>query len=37
MLAWNYEKSILEKEQNFLKNGGKFIIPTKNITVKQKT
>jgi len=34
MLAWNYEKPILEKEQKFLKNGGKFIIPTKNIRVK---
>ncbi|MEK7640477.1 MAG: class I SAM-dependent methyltransferase [Patescibacteria group bacterium] len=27
MLAWNYQKAILEKEQEFLKNGGKFIIP----------
>ncbi|MDP1719260.1 MAG: class I SAM-dependent methyltransferase [bacterium] len=27
MLAWNYEKAILEKEQEFLKRGGHFIIP----------
>jgi hypothetical protein len=33
MLAWNYEKAILEKEKDFLKNGGNFIIPTRNIRV----
>lgn len=33
MLAWNYEKPILEKEQNFLKKGGKFIIPVKGIKI----
>lgn len=33
MLAWNYQKPILEKEQEFLKNGGKFIIPVKGISV----
>ena len=27
LLAWNYKKVILEKESNFVKNGGKFIIP----------
>lgn len=27
MLAWNYEKAILEKEKQFRKKGGKFIIP----------
>jgi len=27
MLAWNYEKTILDKEQDFLKNGGHFIMP----------
>ncbi len=34
MLAWNYSKAILEKEKNFLKQGGKFIIPVKNIEIK---
>src|SRR3989338_273038 len=33
MLAWNYEKQILEKEQDFLKKGGKFIIPVKGIKI----
>jgi len=33
MLAWNYEKPILEKEQQFLKKGGKFIIPVEGIKV----
>jgi len=27
MLAWPYKDAILKKEQEFLKNGGKFIIP----------
>ena len=33
MLALNYEKSILEKEQDFIKKGGKFIIPVKGIKI----
>ena len=33
MLAWNYEKQILEKEQDFLKKGGKFIIPVEGIKI----
>lgn len=33
MLAWNYEKPILEKEQVFLKKGGKFIIPVEGIRI----
>lgn len=33
MLAWNYEKQILEKEQDFLKKDGKFIIPVKGIKI----
>ena len=33
MLAWNYEKQILEKEQEFLKNGGHFIIPVEGIRI----
>lgn len=27
LLAWNYAKAVLEKEQEHLKRGGKFIIP----------
>lgn len=27
MLAWNYQKAILAKEEEYLKNGGKFIMP----------
>jgi 2-polyprenyl-3-methyl-5-hydroxy-6-metoxy-1,4-benzoquinol methylase len=27
LLAWNYKKPILEKEGDYIKNGGKFIIP----------
>lgn len=27
LLAWNYSKPIIEKEQQFMKQGGKFIIP----------
>jgi len=27
MLAWNYKDEILKKEQKFIENGGKFIIP----------
>lgn len=33
MLAWNYEKPILEKEQPYLKKGGKFIIPVEGIRI----
>ena len=33
MLAWNYEKPILEKEQAFLKKGGKFIVPVEGIRI----
>ena len=27
LLAWNYEEAIINKEELFLKNGGKFLIP----------
>ncbi|QLH05766.1 class I SAM-dependent methyltransferase [Nitrosopumilus ureiphilus] len=27
LLAWNYEKEILEKENQFRKNGGRFLVP----------
>jgi len=27
LLAWNYENEILEKEQSFRKQGGKFLVP----------
>ena len=27
LLAWNYEHEILEKEKEYLQNGGSFIIP----------
>ncbi len=27
MLAWNYKNNIIENEKNFLKKGGKFLIP----------
>ena len=27
MLAWNYKDEILKKEQKFIENGGKFIVP----------
>lgn len=33
MLAWNYEKPILEKEQAFLKSGGRFIVPVEGVRV----
>ena len=33
MLAWNYKEAILEKEKNFSKNGGKFIIPIGNLEI----
>ena len=33
MLAWNYEKAILEKEKDFLAKGGHFIIPVEGIRI----
>lgn len=33
MLAWNYQKPILEKEKQFIKDGGKFIIPVEGIKI----
>lgn len=27
LLAWNYEKEIITKESEFMKNGGKFLVP----------
>jgi len=27
LLAWNYEEAIINKEQEFLQNGGKFLVP----------
>jgi hypothetical protein len=27
MFAWNYEREILEKEQGWTRNGGRFIVP----------
>ena len=27
LLAWNYENEILEKENDYLRNGGVFIVP----------
>lgn len=33
LLAWNYEKEILEKESAFRKAGGKFIIPIGDIRI----
>ena len=27
MLAWNYKNNIIENEKDFLKKGGKFLIP----------
>jgi hypothetical protein len=33
MLAWNYQKPILEKEQQYIKDGGKFIIPVEGIKI----
>jgi hypothetical protein len=36
MLAWNYEKPILEKEQAYLRKGGQFIVPVEGIRVVSK-
>ena len=33
MLAWPYKDAILKKEATFIKNGGKFIIPTNGVYV----
>lgn len=33
LLAWNYAKVILEKESQFRKNGGQFIIPVEGIKI----
>lgn len=33
MLAWNYKDAIIEKEQEFIKKGGKFIIPIGDIPI----
>lgn len=33
ILAWQHQKSILEKHDAFLKNGGKFIVPLPNFKV----
>ncbi len=33
ILAPNYSKEIIKKEKNYLKNGGKIIIPDKQITI----
>lgn len=33
LLAWNYKKDILSKEVNYVRKGGKFIIPLPKITV----
>jgi len=27
LLAWNYESQILQKENKFRSNGGKFLVP----------
>lgn len=32
LLAWNYKKQILSKENKFIKKGGKFIIPLPKLT-----
>lgn len=33
LLAWNYKDAILEKEKEYLKSGGKFIMPVGNIEI----
>ena len=33
MLAWNYKEEIIQKEKEFLDNGGKFIVPIPKPTV----
>ena len=34
LLAWNYEQEILEKENEFRNNGGKFVIPIPSPVIK---
>ena len=34
LLVWNYEEVIINKEELFLKNGDKFLIPTPKIIPK---
>lgn len=33
LLAWNYAEEIIRKEEEFLRNGGKFIIPVPEVRV----
>ena len=33
LLAWNYKKAIYEKEAQFLKDGGKFILPLPTVKI----
>lgn len=33
LLAWNYANAIMNKEQDFKRNGGKFIIPVPKVTI----
>lgn len=33
MLAWNYADAIIKKEQAFIDNGGKFIIPVEGVKI----
>ncbi len=33
MLAWPYKDAIIKKESDFVKNGGKFIIPTNGVYI----
>jgi len=33
IIAWNYEKEIIAKEQEYLKKGGKFIIPFPEVKI----
>jgi methylation protein EvaC len=33
MTAWNYEPEIIRKEQAFLKNGGRFIVPLPEVRI----
>ena len=33
ILAWNFADSIIKNNQNFIRSGGKFIIPLPNLQV----
>ena len=33
LLAWNYKDAILKKEEEFRKNGGKFIMPVGKVEI----